>query len=104
MEKKWLLGTIREIDDLPDGVKAAVAFDTDEDHALCILIQDKNDEVFSCHFAIGWADEKKTNWIANVVGHLLRDAYYQGKRDSKKETSVALTGLKGLLEGIDECF
>jgi len=45
MEKKWLLGTIREIDDLPDGVKAAVALDINDDHALCISIQSIDREV-----------------------------------------------------------
>ena len=94
--EKWLFGTIRKISGMPFGVEAAVALDTDDNHALCIS-SSKNGE-FSVHFNIEWLehDEQKVNWLACVVGYAMQRAYNGGCGQVKQEVRESLLGLKSL--------
>ena len=94
----FLFGTIREITEMPDGVSAAVALDTDDDHALCIQSNVRG-ENFGTHFGIYWLekDEARVDWLARVIGRQLQDTYRQGGKDMKKSLLEELSGLNRLL-------
>ena len=100
MSEKWLFGTIREIPDMPDGTEAAVALDTDDDHALCIRSAQPSKEDWGTHFAIGWLEhnEKQVNWLARVVASEMQLSYYQGRNYERAKTNSYLAGLRRLLE------
>ena len=100
MSEKWLFGTIREIPDMPDGTAAAVALDTDDDHALCIRNAPPNKGDWGTHFAIGWLekDEKTVNWLARAVASSMHSAYYQGRNCERAKTNSDLAGLNRLLK------
>ena len=101
MSEKWLFGTIREIPDMPDGTAAAIALDTDDDHALCICNAHKenNDYCWGTHFGIGWLekDEKTVNWLAYVVASSMQESYNQGRNYERAKTRSDLAGLHRLL-------
>jgi len=108
---QWLFGTIREIKDYEDsGIFAAVAEDTDDDHALCIEFRATNGQyskygspVFSAHFNINWLekDERHVDWLAGVVGRMIRDAYRKGVNDENERIYEKLRGLKSLLAEVE---
>ncbi len=99
MSEKWLFGTIREIPDMPDGTAAAVALDTDDDHALCIRSAPPEGN-WGTHFAIGWLgkDEKQVNWLAYVVALAMKRSYCQGRNHERAKTNSDLAGLHRLLK------
>jgi hypothetical protein len=95
----FLFGTIREITDMPDGVSAAVALDTDDDHALCIRSNRKG-ENFGTHFGIWWLEKDKdqVDWLARMIGRQLQVAYWNGGKDMKENMLAELSGLGRLLK------
>ena len=103
MSEKWLFGTIREIPDMPDGTEAAVALDTDDDHALCIRSAPPNEGVWGTHFTIGWLEEEEEaiNGLARVVASSMQRAYNQGRNYERAKTNSDLAGLHRLLERLD---
>ena len=98
IDREWLFGTIRKIPDMPFGVEAAVALDTDDTHALCIASSVEGQ--FGVHFNIEWleSDEQKVNWLAWVVGRAMQESYNSGGHRVKREVKKHLVGLKALLD------
>ena len=102
---KWIHKLIRKIPQpyYTTGVEAAVAHDTDNDRALCFKLYDDEKNIkFGYHFNINWIekDEKRVDWLAQVLSSALQDAYNKGKQDSEKATSCALNGFKQLLNRV----
>ncbi len=98
--EKFLWGTVREIPDMPYGIEAAVALDTDGDHALCIrVVNDNGYYVSETHFAIGWLEKDKSSvdWLARIIGGDIKRAYLSGRKDKGREVQESLSGLKKLL-------
>ena len=99
-EKEWLYGMIREIKDMPYGIKAAIALDTDDVPVLCFSL---NNGEYSFHFGISWLEEKNkedVDWLARVVGRNIYESYMTGWNDKGKDISNSLKGLKNLLAEI----
>ena len=96
---EYLFGTIREIDasKLPKDIVAAVAKDTDDDHALCIYCKKRG---IGGHFNISWLEDKPdtVDWLAWVIGNRMQESYDQGVSDKEKEIVSNLSGFTSILK------
>ncbi len=102
MSNNFLYGTIREIKEMPFGVQAAIALDTDDDHALCIVAMGSETGKFGVHFNIQWLehDTKTVDWLARVIGRAMQTSYRSGLKNKKEEMLSKLSGLKELLQDV----
>lgn len=85
---------IREIKMSPN-IRAHVHTDGDDDMMLGIFIYDEEysstNHVTHFEFNINWIeDEQRVDWLTQVIGRNLSNAYYTGKNNKRNEVSSAL--------------